>query len=94
MFGDVDLRSQIAVELLHISGVPEHRDVPVVTGLGVPISPHRHGLMFGHEGEGLIVDAEPKRKIEEEKPYCLIGSPSCPGHCTFQTLNSVKHQWG
>ena len=66
VFGDVDLRSQIAVELLHISGVPEHRDVPVVTGLGVPISPHRHGLMFGHEGEGLIVDAEPKRKIEEE----------------------------
>lgn len=66
VFGDVDLRSQIAVELLHISGVPGHRDVPVVTGLGVPISPHRHGLMFGHEGEGLIVDAEPKRKIEEE----------------------------
>jgi len=66
VFGDVDLRSQIAAELLHISDVPGHRDIPVVTGLGVPISPHRHGLMFGHEGKGLLVDAAPKRKTEEE----------------------------
>ena len=44
VFGDVDLRSEIARSLL---GVAQASDVPVVTGLGVPISPGRHGLMFG-----------------------------------------------
>jgi purine nucleosidase len=66
VFGDVDLRSRIAVALLEKSGVAEHRDVPVVTGLGLPISPHRKGLMFGHEGVGLIEDAKPNRRVIDE----------------------------
>ena len=66
VFGDVDLRSDLAIALLEKSGVPEHREIPVVTGLGVPISPHRHGLMFGHEGKGLLEAPDPKRQIKEE----------------------------
>ena len=33
-----------------------------------------------------------RRKVEEEKPYCLIGLPSCTEYCMFQALNAVKHQ--
>ena len=63
VFGDVDLRSEIARSLI---GVAQASDVPVVTGLGVPISPGRHGLMFGHEGRGIVENAEPRRRTESE----------------------------
>jgi hypothetical protein len=34
-----------------------------------------------------------RSKVDKEKPYCLIGSPSCTEYCSFQALNAVKHQW-
>jgi inosine-uridine nucleoside N-ribohydrolase len=57
VFGDVELRSQMANELLRIAGRPE---VPVLTGLGKPISHGRNGLMFGHEGVGLLENPAPR----------------------------------
>ena len=63
VFGDVALRSEIARALLGVGQAPE---VPIVTGLGVPISPGRHGLMFGHEGQGILEGAEPRRRTESE----------------------------
>lgn len=63
VFGDVDLRSEIARSLL---GVAQASDVPIITGLGVPLSPGRHGLMFGHEGRGIVENAEPRRRTESE----------------------------
>lgn len=63
VFGDVALRTRIARELCARAGSP---DVPVVTGLGVPLTPGRHGRMFGHEGLGLFEDAAPAAKVERE----------------------------
>jgi len=57
VFGDVELRSQMVAALLELAGVA---DVPVITGLGKPLSPDRKGLMLGHEGRGLIEGAEPR----------------------------------
>jgi purine nucleosidase len=62
VFGDVELRSRIAERLLEIAGI----DVPVVTGLGVPITERRAGIMFGHEGRRLLDDPEPVLRSETE----------------------------
>jgi len=56
VFGDVALRTRIARELLARAGAP---NMPVVTGLGAPLTPGRIGRMFGHEGLGLFEDADP-----------------------------------
>jgi purine nucleosidase len=63
VFGDVDLRSAIADSLLKTAQAPE---VPIVTGLGAPLTPGRHGLMFGHEGRGIVENPEPRRRTEPE----------------------------
>ncbi len=57
VFGDVALRARIATELLDRAGAP---GVPVVAGLGAPLTPGRKGRMFGHEGRGLFDDAAPR----------------------------------
>lgn len=56
VFGDVPLRSRIATQLLALADASE---VPVVTGLGAPLSPGRKGRMFGHEGLGIVDDPRP-----------------------------------
>ena len=43
VFGDVVLRDRIAQKLLEISGAA---GVPLQTGLGVPLTPGRQGLMY------------------------------------------------
>ena len=63
VFGDVPLRTRIAQALLSTAEAP---DVPVITGLGVPITPHRIGIMFGHEGAGLFEDPAPQIQTREE----------------------------
>ncbi|MCH2171871.1 nucleoside hydrolase [Myxococcota bacterium] len=61
VFGDVSLRSRIANRILELAGASE---VPVVEGLGAPLSPKRKGRMFGHEGLGILVDPAPRKVVE------------------------------
>jgi len=61
--GDVALRTRMVNELLKIGGHPE---VPVVTGLGKPISDGREGVMFGREGIGLLEDPSPRSKTRSD----------------------------
>jgi len=61
VFGDVALRTRIAHELLARADAPE---VPVVTGLGAPLTFGRKGRMFGHEGLGLFDDPAPEPTAE------------------------------
>ena len=63
VFGDVGLRSRIARHLLDLAGAAA---VPVLDGLGVPVTPRRPGRMFGHEGDGLFEVARPEPRITEE----------------------------
>ena len=63
VFGDTELRTRIAIELLSRAGAP---DVPVVTGLGLPLSAGKRGVMFGHEGLGLFDDPAPRMLTTEE----------------------------
>jgi len=63
VFGDVGLRSRIARHLLDLAGAT---GVPVLDGLGVPITPGRPGRMFGHEGDGLFAVTPPVRRITDE----------------------------
>ena len=63
VFGDVELRTRMVIELLRMAGHPE---IPVVTGLGKPISKGRNGLMFGHEGRGLLEDPSPRITTESD----------------------------
>ena len=55
------LRTRIAERLLELAGAPQ---VPVVTGLGKPLSAARQGVMFGHEGIGLFDDPQPTLRVE------------------------------
>ena len=62
VFGDIDLRGRIAEEIVSIAG---NQHVPVLPGLGKPITPERIGLMFGHEGRGMFEDAAPKMQTDQ-----------------------------
>ena len=62
-FGDVALRSEIARRLLTIAGAD---DVPVISGLGVPITERKRGIMFGHEGKGLLDDPRPILRVSDQ----------------------------
>ena len=65
VFGDVELRTQMVKELLKRA---DRSDVPVVTGLGKPLTPGRPGVMLGHEGIGLIPDPAPRPRTDETEP--------------------------
>ena len=40
--------------------------IPVMIGMGVPMAERRHGIMFGHEGLGLLDEPEPVLRVREE----------------------------
>ncbi len=63
VFGDVELRSDIARGVLKAADVT---DVPILSGLGVPITEGRIGLMFGHEGKGMLDGREPRMQTRED----------------------------
>ena len=63
VFGDVELRSDIARGVLAAGGAS---DVPVQSGLGVPLTEGRIGLMFGHEGRGILEGREPQMQTRED----------------------------
>lgn len=62
VFGDVALRTRMTRELLERAARP---GVPVVTGLGAPLTAGREGRMFGHEGLGLLREPEPRLRTTE-----------------------------
>ncbi|MFP6664789.1 MAG: nucleoside hydrolase [Deltaproteobacteria bacterium] len=57
VFGDVELRADIARRLIATAGAS---DIPILTGLGAPLTEGRDGLMFGNEGQGIVPDATPR----------------------------------
>ena len=63
VFGDVALRTRITRALLDLA---DRADVPVLTGLGKPLCATRKGVMFGHEGRGLLDDAEPVMRVDAD----------------------------
>lgn len=63
VFGDTELRTRCVEALLEIEG---GRSIPVVTGLGKPLTERRAGVMFGHEGMGLLSDPRPQMRIDSE----------------------------
>ncbi len=63
VFGDVELRTRIAKALLERAGAA---DIPIVTGLGKPLQDDRQGVMFGHEGAGLLDSPSPCIRVEQD----------------------------
>jgi len=63
VFGDVELRTKMAEELLRLGGA---EGVPALVGLGKPLTEGRIGIMFGHEGRGLLEDASPRVRTESD----------------------------
>lgn len=63
VFGDVELRTAIAHALLALA--PETTP-PVLTGRGLPLTPERIGLMFGHEGQAILTNPAPVMRVESE----------------------------
>ena len=56
VFGDTVLRARIAKKILNLTG---RTGVPVAVGEANPITPTATARMRGHEGEGLLTEAEP-----------------------------------
>ena len=72
VFGDVELRTRIVQALLDLA---DAGDIPVITGLGKPLTAGRDGLMFGHEGQGILEDASPiARTTENPEAATRIGA--------------------
>ncbi len=65
VFGDLTIRNAMIRRLLEVAGI-EPSSVPLVTGLAVPMTEGRHGLMFGHEGRAILDDPDPVLRIEAE----------------------------
>lgn len=63
VFGDLDVRTEIAEKLLAIADADP---LPVMTGLGVPLTDRKRGVMFGHEGAGLLDNPSPRLRVAEE----------------------------
>ncbi len=63
VFGDLEVRTTIAERLLAIADSPP---LPVMTGLAVPLTPRKRGVMFGHEGKGLLDEPSPILRVAEE----------------------------
>jgi purine nucleosidase len=63
VFGDIPLRDRIARALLDLAGADP---VPVLPGLGVPLTDGRHGIMFGHEGIGMFDNPQPVVELRSE----------------------------
>ena len=61
VFGDVALRTRMVETLLGLAGAS---GVPVVTGIGKPLTEGRLGRMLGHEGRGLLEDVAPVLAVE------------------------------
>jgi purine nucleosidase len=75
VFGDVELRARMVEALLRLGGA---EGVPVLVGLGKPLTEGRIGIMFGHEGRGLLEEASPQMKTESD-PDAARRRPR-PGH--------------
>ena len=63
VFGDLTVRDAIVRRLLDLADAPP---VPLVTGLSVPLTAGRHGLLFGHEGRAVLDEPRPALRIETE----------------------------
>jgi len=63
VFGDVALRTRIAEALLEKA---DAAGIAVVTGLGKPLTERRQGILFGHEGEGILEAPAPRLRTETE----------------------------
>jgi purine nucleosidase len=63
VFGDVELRSKMVDVLLRLGDAEQ---VPSLVGLGKPLTEGRIGVMFGHEGRGLLEDASPRLRTDSD----------------------------
>ena len=63
VFGDVELRTAIAEALLALA---PGQAPPILSGRGLPLTPERIGLMFGHEGQTILPNPEPRMRTEIE----------------------------
>ena len=63
VFGDLMIRDAIARRLLELADEPS---VTIATGLAVPLTEGRHGLLFGHEGRAVLEEPRPVLRIETE----------------------------
>ena len=63
VFGDVELRARMVEALLRLGGA---EGLPVLAGLGKPLTESRIGIMLGHEGRGLLEEASPQMKTESD----------------------------
>jgi len=69
VFGDLAIRNAIAEALLDVARQDRSlasRSIPVLPGLGVPLSERKRGIMFGHEGLGLLDEPDPTLRLSEE----------------------------
>lgn len=55
VYGDTLLRARVACKVLRLAG---RGDVPVIAGLGEPLSSYRKAFMFGFEGEGILEEED------------------------------------
>ena len=69
VYGDVELRARMILELLRLRG---RRDVPVYLGAQQPLLGRRPVYWAGHEGEGLLEKADASARPEAEHAVDLL----------------------
>lgn len=67
VFGDLTIRNAIVQRVIELArNGTAAEPVPLVSGLTVPLTEGRHGLLFGHEGREILEDPTPILRIETE----------------------------
>jgi purine nucleosidase len=69
VYGDVELRARMVLELLRLRG---RTDVPVYAGVAQPLLGRRPVYWAGHEGQGLLERADASRSVEAEHAVDLL----------------------
>jgi len=69
VYGDTLLRAKIACKVLRLAG---RGDIPVVAGLGKPLSRDREAFMFGFEGEGILDEEDEGVSVSTDAADFLV----------------------
>lgn len=86
VYGDTLLRASVACKVLRLAG---RSDIPVVAGLGEPLSRWKRAHMFGFEGEGILEEGDELPQVPTNAVEFLLSK--CSSKVTLVTIGPLTN---